>query len=106
MYEGDDYSHAYFSEVAIKWLLGTSPESGIHKGTGCIKTPEVIKAFSTKEAAEKWISKQNKPNEIKLTSILGHVNDLNKNYIDQYGRVITPQQIEEIYNAQKGIFPC
>lgn len=61
--------------------------------------PTEIILFSTKEAAEKWIEDQNK---IKLKSILGYVSCENKNYIDQYGRVITPEQIEEIYLAQTG----
>jgi hypothetical protein len=103
LYEGDKYTSAWLENGEWNIAACSTP---LYAFNAVVTDPSTSKAFSTKEAAEKWIEEQNKPKEIKLTSILGHVNDLNKNYIDQYGRVITPQQIEEVYNAQKGIFPC
>lgn len=63
-------------------------------------TPEVEKAFSTKEAAEKWIEEQNKPKEIEVRLFTGGYASICKSDIEVYQNDskihMKPSDIEEI----------
>lgn len=63
LYEGDRYAHAYRHKGDDRWSLGVS-QLKFTKDRQAVCNPKEVKAFSTKEAAEKWIAEQNKPKEI------------------------------------------
>lgn len=101
LYEGDEYIPVYLH--GNKWAFENSNLKPISKCHTASLSPNNCKAFASFEAAEKWIEEQNKPKDIQMKSILGYVSAKSRNYINQYGRVYTPKQIEEIYLAQKSL---
>ncbi len=63
LFEGDKFWYCLLGSG--KWTRGCEPISlcGL---CGVINAPETHKAFSTKEAVEKWITEHNKPKEIEV----------------------------------------
>lgn len=73
-----------------------------------ISSPQNHKAFSTKEAAEKWILEQNKPKSIRINLFnSGSSAEVSKDVIilniDGYRLGIKPSDLEEMTNAMNKI---
>lgn len=99
LYEGDDHS------VVTLCLSGEWSYAGdqkLAKSQMVVSESNRAKAFSTREAAEKWIEEQNRPKEIKLTDgqtyAIVHENGFIA-HVNQYNSY----QLEEIYNAYKSL---
>jgi hypothetical protein len=97
LYEGEEY-HGIGLDTESKWMysgcypLNSSNVSYLKSGRA--------KAFSTREAAEKWISEMNKPKEIRLVD----ENDqdyavVNGNGFIAYINRYNSNQLESIYQA-------
>lgn len=70
LYEGDEFIHVS-NRFEDKWALNDHMKFYASKTHVVTEQPETDKAFSTKEAALKWIDEQNKPKEIIIDSVHG-----------------------------------
>lgn len=98
LYEGDYYESAKRFDGNL-WQY--SCRQRLYFGHLAFTSPNIVKAFSTKEAAKKWIEEQNKPKEIEIeihskgsvliTSDMVRINGVVTKF--------TPREIESIYKA-------
>lgn len=103
LFEGDDYHRVQFGN---KWYYAHKADA--LNLTDCVMiTPESNKAFSTKEAAEKWIKEQNKPKEIIVAKNSPYPISITKNGatincigdVHQDNIILRPGEINEMSDA-------
>lgn len=105
LYEGDGYHLVSINFLDSKWeYKKTVGNPTISEHNPAYYKPAHNKAFSTKEAAEKWVAENNKPQSIKLHSDTKAPVTVYKNYVDfdisnkQILRC-NKKEVEEIYAA-------
>lgn len=113
LYVGDKYSHAYYSDVSAKWMLGIS-NSVFSNDSKAVSTPDQVKAFSTKEAAEKWIEQTNIPQQIRIEGDGGYAivtkDKLTLHSTGKYGPrqgvFIDKEDLVKVFEAYQSLTSC
>lgn len=104
LYEGDEFYHVHFTTGTTGWKENISNPVKKYQETGVLTRGHINKAFSTREAAEKWIEEQNRPKEIKLTDQDGQTYAIiNGNGFIAHINRYNSYQLEEIYNAYQSL---
>lgn len=117
LFEGDDFYSAFMSTYRKVWTLGKRNVSGdCHvfnlnaKESAVVVQPEKYKAFSTKQAAEKWIEEQNKAKELTVQlgmekAIISIDNGISfyRSYQGASFFGIAEDELEQIYHAYKSL---
>lgn len=67
LYEGDDYHRAWYEKEKSKWFYDSCTNlNSMHAVCRTDDNAKQAKAFSTREAAEKWIEEQNRPKSVTI----------------------------------------
>lgn len=100
LYEGDKYHAAWLS--GTKWKVGSG--SNLNRRHEVCTGVNYSKAFSTLEAAEKWIEEQNKPKSIELPHTGGSIT-ISRSAItfNTDEKTFSGSYLEKIWNAYQSL---
>jgi len=107
LYEGDSYSHAYKHTSEDIWSIGVS-QPGLSKDSQALLNPKEVKAFSTREAAEKWITKKNKPKHAIVSLFTGmeahvYAGEILIKDADRTVTTLHPSDLEDMLHTYKSL---
>lgn len=106
LYEGDGYWSVWLEDR--KWALNVNSPFSMSSEKSSVTHPNECKAFSTKEAAEAWIAKANKPKEIVLHEDTSCPATITLNGCQLTGNngsrvFLNPNEIKDIYQAYQSL---
>lgn len=107
LYEGDNYHRAYAYENGV-WIYDFCEKLALNHVVCNPAISSLAKAFSTKEAAEKWIDEQNKPKSVQVPLFNTNMAMVSKDKIDIIDVIgasisLKPSDIEDMLHAYKSL---